>query len=148
MAALRAHAAVTETGDSAFAVRMRMGGHELIGDEPAELGGGGLGPSPYEMLSAALAECTTMTIRWYARQQDWPVERIDVAVTWSRKTPAGATSPVDAFEKTITIHGPELTDDQRARLLNIAAKCPVQRTLESTPSITTLAALPSDIDPG
>lgn len=140
MAAFRARAVATETGQSTYAVRIAVGGHLLTGDEAVDAGGGGLGPSPFELLSAALAECTAMTMRWYAQQQGWSVEGIEVAVDYGKKVLAGAASPVDAFEKTISIQAPDLTDEQRTRLLNVAAKCPVQRTLESVPMITTLVA--------
>lgn len=140
MAAFRAQAAVAETGESPYAVRIALGPHVLTGDEAVEAGGGGLGPSPFELLSAALAECTAMTMRWYARQQGWTVDRIEVVVDYGKKQFAGASAPVDVFEKTITIHAPDLTDEQRTRLLNIAAKCPVQRTLEGVPTIITLTA--------
>lgn len=140
MRAFKARAVATETGQSTYAVRIEVGAHVLTGDEAVEAGGGGLGPSPFELLSAALAECTAMTIRWYARQQGLPVDGIEVAVTYSKKVLAGATSPVDAFEKSISIRGADLTDEQRTRLLNVAAKCPVQRTLENVPTITTLVA--------
>lgn len=143
MASPRAHALVVETGQSPYAVRVEVGGHVLIGDESVEAGGGGLGPAPFELLSAALAECTAMTIRWYARQQGWPVERVEVAVDYDKKLLAGASSPIDVFEKTIEIQGPDLTDEQRTRLINVAAKCPVQRALENRPSITTRTA-PAD----
>ena len=142
MAAIRAHATAAETGESAYAVRLTMGPHEITGDEAVEVGGGGLGPAPFELLAAALAECTAMTVRWYARQQNLPVERVEVSVDYAKKVLAGATAPVDVFEKTIAIHGAQLTDEQRTRLLNVAAKCPVQRTLEGVPTITTLVAAP------
>jgi len=142
MAALRAHASVTETGESAYAVRMVVGGHVLTGDEAVDAGGGGLGPAPFEMLSAALAECTAMTIRWYARQEGWPVERVQVSVAYSKKQFAGASAATDAFEKTISIQGLNLTDEQRTRLLDIAARCPVQRTLEGGAAVMTVAEPP------
>ncbi|WP_419756210.1 OsmC family protein [Brevundimonas sp.] len=138
MAALRAHATAAETGASAYAVRLTMGAHEIVGDEAVDVGGGGLGPAPFELLSAALAECTAMTLRWYARQHNLSVESVTVSVDYSKKLLAGTTAPVDVFEKTIEIRGADLTDEQRTRLLNVAAKCPVQRTLEGAPTITTL----------
>ena len=143
MAAIRAHATAAETGESVYAVRLTMGPHEITGDEAVDVGGGGLGPAPFELLAAALAECTAMTVRWYARQQNLPVERVEVSVDYAKKVLAGATAPVDVFEKTIAIHGAQLTDEQRTRLLNVAAKCPVQRTLEGVPTITTLVASPA-----
>lgn len=148
MAALRAHASVAETGESPYAVRMVVGDHVLVGDEAVDVGGGGLGPAPFEMLAAALAECTAMTIRWYARQQNWPVTAIQVSVGYAKKQAAGAAAPVDVFEKTISIDAPDLTDEQRTRLLNIAAKCPVQRTLENGPTIVTLIAPPAGTGDG
>lgn len=138
MAAFRAHAAVAETGESPYAVRVTLGNHAFTGDESVAAGGGDLGPSPFELLAAALAECTAMTMRWHARQQGWPVESIAVAVDYSKKQFAGAPAPVDVFEKTISLRAPDLSDEQRASLLRVAARCPVQRTLESTPTITTL----------
>lgn len=143
MAAIRAHATAAETGESVYAVRLTMGPHEITGDEAVDVGGGGLGPAPFELLAAALAECTAMTVRWYARQQNLPVERVEVSVDYAKKVLAGATAPVDVFDKTIAIHGAQLTDEQRTRLLNVAAKCPVQRTLEGVPTITTLVASPA-----
>lgn len=135
MAAPRIHVTVSETGDSPFAVRIEMGRHVVTGDEPVDAGGGGLGPSPFELLSAALAECTAMTVRWYARQQGWPVEHVSVAVDYGKKRLEGAPNPLDMFEKTLSIRGPQLTEEQRERLLDVASKCPVQRVLEGSPSI-------------
>ncbi|WP_395943442.1 OsmC family protein [Brevundimonas sp.] len=138
MAAFKARAVVAETGKSPYAVRIETGGHVLTGDESFAAGGGGLGPAPFELLAAALAECTAMTMRWYARGQGWSVEAIEVAVEYGKKQRAGDTAPSDVFEKTITLRAPDLSDEQRTRLLNIAAQCPVQRTLENNPVITTL----------
>ena len=70
MAALRTRATASEIGESPFAVQIEMGAHTVVGDEPASAGGEGLGPNPFELLTGALAECTAMTIRWFARQQD------------------------------------------------------------------------------
>ena len=138
MAVLRAHASVAETGESPFAVRITAGDHVFTGDEGLSAGGGGLGPSPFELLSAALAECTAMTMRWYAREQGWSVDGIEVAVEYSRRQFAGASTAVDVFEKTISIRSAALSAEQRTRLLDVAGKCPVQRTLEKVSLITTL----------
>lgn len=137
MVALRTRATAAEIGESPFAVQIEMGAHTIVGDEPASAGGGGLGPNPFELLTAALAECTTMTIRWFARQQDWPVEHVEVVVDHAKKLFAGSSAPVDVFEKTIFIRGTDLDDAQRARLLDVAAKCPIQRILEGSPAINT-----------
>jgi len=130
---------VEETGESPFAVRIETGGHVLVGDESAATGGADLGPAPYQMLTAALGECTSMTVRWYARQQGWPLEQVLVEVTHEKGEVEGRTGKVDMFHKIVAIRGDELTEAQRLKLLDVAAKCPVQRTLESNASIITTA---------
>lgn len=144
MVALRTHVTVSETGDSPFAVRIEMGDHLLTGDEPVGLGGGGLGPSPFDLMTAALAECTAMTVRWFARQQGWPLDHVEVVVDHSKKLVVGAPAPVDVFDKTIFVRGADLSDEQRARLMDVAGKCPVQRILQGGASINTRAGTPLD----
>ncbi len=131
---------VIETGESPFSVRIDVSGHSFVGDEPPAMGGGDLGPAPFDLLLAALGECTAMTLRWYARQQNWPLERVEVTLTHTKGDVAGKSAKIDHFTKTIRVSGDALTDDQRDKLIAIAARCPVQRTLEGTPVITTLAA--------
>lgn len=133
-------AVVVETGESAFAVSMDVSGHHLVGDEPIVKGGNDLGPAPYDLLLAALGECTAMTVRWYARQQDWPLERVEVTLTHAKGTAEGKSSKTDHFAKRIRVVGQDLSVEQRQKLIAVAARCPVQRTLEGTPVITTLAA--------
>jgi putative redox protein len=91
----------------------------------------GLGPAPYDTLLAALGECTAITVRWYALRQNWPLEKIEVSLTYHKE------GRQDIFEKAITLQGNALTVEQRAKLIDVAAKCPVQRTLEGTPIIHT-----------
>ncbi|MFZ3484951.1 OsmC family protein [Sphingomonas sp. 3-13AW] len=134
----RTHVAVSETGESPFAVRIETSAHHLIGDEPISAGGGGLGPTPFDLMTAALAECTAMTVRWFARQQGWPLEHVEVEVEHRKVVLVGTTSPVDLFEKAISLRGPLLTDEQLQRLLDVAGKCPIQRVLEGTPKITSI----------
>lgn len=126
------HAHITETGESAYAVDIDVSGHMLKGDEPVDSGGGNLGPAPYDLLTAALGECTAMTVRWYAIQQKWPLDKVEVKLSHHKE------GKQDVFEKQVTLYGNELTHEQRKKLLEIAAKCPVQRTLEVTPIIKTL----------
>ena len=114
-----------------------MGAHAIVGDEPISAGGGGLGPNPFELMTAALAECSAITVRWFARQQNWPLEHVEVVVDHAKKLLAGTATAIDVFEKTIFIRGVELDDAQRTRLLDVAAKCPIQRILEATPVINT-----------
>ena len=130
---------IRETGESAYAVEINVSGHNLHGDEPADAGGANLGPAPYDLLLAALGECTVMTIRWYAKQQGWPLEKAEARLTHRKETIDGRPGKTDIFSKEITLHGDALTDEQRRKLIEIAAKCPVQRTLEGTPVIHTLA---------
>lgn len=126
---------VMETDQSSYAVTIDVSGHTLIGDEPESAGGKNLGPAPYDLLLAALGECTCMTIRWYAKQKDWPLQRVEVALTHEKQKRDGQPTKVDVFTKKIKIYGPELSAEQRVKLLEVAAKCPIQRTLESTPQI-------------
>jgi len=132
-------AQIVETGESVFSVAIDVSGYHLTGDEPVERDGRGLGPSPYDLLVAALGECTAMTIRWYARQQQWPLDRVEVTLTHAKGGIEGKSAKVDHFSKSIRIFGDDLTDEQRAKLIDIAARCPVQRTLEGTPVISTVA---------
>ena len=133
-------ATVAETGESLYAVNINVSGHTLKGDEPLASGGGNLGPAPYDMLLAALGECTAMTVRWYAKQQNWPLEKVEVNLTYQK------LDKVDVFEKEVIVHGDALTPDQRKKLVDVAAKCPIQRTLESDIVIRTLP--PSEIGRG
>ncbi len=123
---------VTETGESAYAVSIDVNGHTLKGDEPVSFGGGNSGPAPYDLLLAALGECTAMTVRWYALQQKWPLEKVEVKLSHQK------IDKVDTFEKQIIIHGEKLTAEQRSKLIDVAAKCPVQRTLQSDVVIHTI----------
>ncbi|NYF30611.1 OsmC family protein [Sphingopyxis sp. JAI108] len=142
MAALRTRVTVSETGQSPFAVRIEMGAQEILGDEPAAAGGGGLGPNPFDLLVAALAECTAMTVRWYARRHDLPLEHVEVVVDHTRRLVAGAAEPVDVFDKVVFLRGPALDEEQRARLIDAAAHCPIQRLLEGSPLINTRPGRP------
>lgn len=130
-------AIASETGGVPFAVRISVEGHTFAGDEPVDAGGTGLGPSPYQLLTSALAECTTMTVRWFARQHGLPLDHVSVEVVHSREKVEGRSGLSDIFRKTVTIRGDALSAEQRARLHDVAAKCPVQRTLEAGSVITT-----------
>jgi putative redox protein len=123
-------------------MRIEMGALSIEGDEPASAGGEGRGPSPFDLLSASLAECTAMTVRWYARRQGWPLDHVEVIVEHSRKILANASDPIDAFDKTIVMTGPMLTSVERDKLIEIAGLCPVQRTLQGASVISTQAGTP------
>ncbi|WP_032113286.1 OsmC family protein [Candidatus Paracaedibacter symbiosus] len=126
---------IIETGASTFAVTIDVSGHTIIGDEPVEAGGKDVGPAPYDLLLASLGECTAMTVRWYAHSNHLPLDKVEIHVTHHKED--SSTGKVDVFTKEVILHGNDLTEEQRAKLVNIASKCPIHRTLDSTPRITT-----------
>lgn len=134
--------AVAESGEGAFTQQVRMGRHLAVGDEPAEVGGRDQGPNPYEYLLAALGNCTSMTLRMYANLKKFPLERVQVFLSHRKihaKDCADCETKVgmlDEIERRIELSGP-LTEDQRSKLLEIANKCPVHRTLQSDIRIVT-----------
>lgn len=131
-------ATITENGKSPYAVTIEVSGHLIDGDEPESFGGGDTGPAPYDLLMAALGECTAITVRWYAEKHNWPLEEVEVRVAFHKEEVEGEERPVDVFEKRVILRGPDLTEAQKQRLLDVAAKSPVQRSLLATPRITTL----------
>jgi uncharacterized OsmC-like protein len=109
----------------------------LLIDEPANLGGDGAGPDPYTLLLAALGGCISMTVTLYAQRKQWPLERVTVRLRQQRihaKDCAECTESTEGYvhriERAVTVEG-DLTDEQRARLQEIAHKCPVHKTLTS-----------------
>ena len=108
-------------------------------DEPVAYGGTGKGMTPYGFLSAGLGACTSMTIRMYARRKDWPLKHVWVDVkhdSMHAQDADGGFSKIDTFVREIHLEG-DLDDAQRHRLLEIADKCPVHKTLESSAEIET-----------
>ena len=127
---------VTETGVGKFQQRITAGRHALIADEPVAAGGLDSGPGPYDLLLAGLGACTAMTLRLYAERKHLPLERVSVRLRHSRihaedcETCETKEGMLDRIDKEIAVDGP-LDEDARARLLEIAEKCPVNRTLKS-----------------
>ncbi len=125
-----------------FAQEITVGRHQLLSDEPAAVGGTDTGPGPYDLLLAALGACTSMTISMYARRKQWPLEAVMVRMRHSRIHAADcedcekADGMLDRIEREVELHG-ALSGEQRARLMEIADKCPVHRTLKAEIDIRT-----------
>lgn len=105
-----------------YTVKLQNGRHEFLADEPLEKGGQDSGPHPDELLEAALASCTAVTLRMYAERKKWPVAEIEVTVSLER------IEKKTVFTKTIKVNG-SLDETQRKRLWEIAELCPVSKTL-------------------
>lgn len=126
---------VTSTPNGKYQQLLRVGKHSFLADEPASVGGDDTGPSPFDLLNMALGACKSMTLRMYADRKKLPLDGVEVHVThkkidtWEGK--------LDQFECDLVIKGGELTDDQRHRLVEIADKCPVHKTISGEVSIIT-----------
>src|SRR6059058_2779470 len=125
-----------------FAQQVKIDSHELYADEPASYGGTDTGLSPYDLLLAALGSCTSMTIGLYARRKSWPLQEVVVSL-WHSKIHAADCAEcetregkIDRIEREIQLIG-SLTSEERSKLMEIADKCPVHRTLTSEINIRT-----------
>lgn len=135
---------VTEMGTGTYTQQITAGRHQLLADEPRPVGDDA-GPTPYDLLLAALGACTSMTVRLYANKKGWPLERVEVKLQHTRihaedcaqcETTKGWISHID---RTIELVG-DLDDTQRQRLMEIAERCPVHQTLTSEVDIATSRA--------
>jgi len=148
---------VAETAQGPFLNHVVVGQHRLLADEPTSIGGFDAGPAPYDFLGAALGTCTSMTLRMYADRKKMPLDRVTVEVSHDKvhaddcaecaendnvfeAIASGRATMIDRFERVITVDGDDLTDDDKKKLLAIADKCPVHRTLESASAIATRLA--------
>src|SRR6476620_3809653 len=129
--------AVIVRGSAAgFVQDIVVGPHRLAADEPIDAGGTDTGPNPYDLLLASLGSCTSMTVALYARRKQWPLEAVTVRLRHARIHAADCSEcetregMIDRIELDLDLAGP-LTEAQRARLLEIAGRCPVHRTLTS-----------------
>ena len=123
-----------------YTTEVQAGSHALVADEPQSAGGNDFGPSPYDLLNAGLGSCTAMTLKMYARRKKWNLEEVLVHINYHKKNyeddqanPENAQARIDHFDIEIQLIG-DLNSEQRNRLLDIAKKCPVHKTINS-PSI-------------
>jgi putative redox protein len=144
---------VRETKAGKFQQEITIGPHRLIADEPISVGGDDSGPSPYDLVAAALGACTAMTIRVYADQKKLPLDRVLVNLR-HQKTHASDCSEcetkegrIDRIERLIELEGP-LDAAARAKLLEIADKCPVHRTLQHEIWVPTRLVEPENAERG
>ena len=126
--------------DYKLAQLLTAGQHSFICDEPLDAGGDGLGPSPYELLLWALGACTSMTLLLYARRKGWDLEDVSVHLTHDRvhandsQDAESDGARVERITRDISVRG-NLTEEQTQRLLEIAARCPVHKTLTGSPQV-------------
>ncbi|MEM6893285.1 MAG: bifunctional alpha/beta hydrolase/OsmC family protein [Bacteroidota bacterium] len=119
-----------------FTTQLKLGNHFVMADEPTDFGGQNFGPSPYELVSAGLAACTAMTMQMYARRKQWPLNNVEVHVSYGKEHAIDcehceeANSKIDTFKREIKMVG-DLDSAQKQKLMQIADKCPVHKTLHN-----------------
>lgn len=136
------HDVVAFLGDEGFTTQIKAGNHFFVADEPKEVGGNNFGPNPYELVSAGLAACTSMTIQMYAKRKGWKLEQVETHVNYSKEHAIDSqhcedeSAKIDTFKRNLMIKS-KLDEKQIQRLLEIANKCPVHKTLHSPTQIIT-----------
>ena len=130
------HPVVTRIGPSGYTTDIMAQGHSLVADEPVSMGGNGLGPSPYEYLMSGLGACTAITLRMYSDRKQWPLTGVTIKLNHQKihaadcETCETKAGKLDQIEREIELSGP-LDEQQKQRLMQIADRCPVHRTLHS-----------------
>jgi len=138
----KSRAVIASTGPAGLRTEIDAAGHALVADEPVTVGGTDTGPSPYDLLAAALASCTSMTLQLYARHREIKLDKVTVRVTHGKVHAVDCrdcekqTRKIDRFVRLINLEG-EIDDAARARLLEIADRCPVHRSLSGEIEILT-----------
>lgn len=136
------HQVAARLDGDAFTTDIQMGKHSLVADEPADIGGNDFGPSPYELVASGLAACTVMTLKMYARRKKWNLESVEVHINHDKKHCMDCQDvenkdvKIDVFERSLQIEG-DLDESQLKRLVQIADRCPVHRTLHSVVEVHT-----------
>jgi len=132
--------------DDDFTTEMKLGSHYMRADEPESVGGHDFGPTPYELLSASLSACKVMTMQMYARRKGWKIDHVEVHTSYGKEHAKDCAAcedsdnKIDTFNSAIKIVAPTLDEKQIARIVQIADKCPVHKTLHNeTQVITTLS---------
>ena len=129
-------------GDAGYTTKMKVGNHYMLADEPKVVGGNDFGPNPYDLVSAGLSACTAITVQMYVRRKGWDLKNIEVHTSYSKQHAFDCehcdddSAKIDTFSRVIKLEG-ELDEKQKQRILLIADKCPVHRTLHSETQIVT-----------
>ena len=122
--------------EDGFTTQLKVGNHYMLADEPESFGGNDFGPTPYELVSAGLSACTVMTLQMYAKRKGWPLDAVEVHTSYSKihtkdcETCEHDGAKIDTFHRELKITG-DLDDAQKQKLMQIADKCPVHKTLHS-----------------
>jgi len=129
-------------GDQQFTTQMKVGNHYMLADEPEHVGGSDFGPNPYEFVAAGLSACTVMTIQMYARRKGWILDNVEVHTSYGKEHAVDCehcdddSAKIDTFHREIKFDS-NLDEKQIKRILQIADKCPVHKTLHSETQIIT-----------
>ena len=136
------HEVMANLGEEGYTTQIVAGRHNYLADEPVKAGGSDLGPNPYELVSSGLAACTSMTIQMYARRKEWKVDNVETHVNYSKRHADDCEdcendmAKIDSFDREISLKG-DLDEKQIKRIMEIADKCPVHKTLSSKAQIKT-----------